>query len=123
MAYAGHDVHGQRDVGRIGDLHAYLANRPADWSHAERDDKHGPAVHAASELIAKRGAHFIRRNPVVERPGVFLTFRADERPIFYPRHVGRIAASEVAARPLLLIKLDQRAGAGEVKYQGVILVA
>ena len=50
-AHAGHDPHRDHDVGRVGHLHADVGDRRADRSHAEGDDVHGPAAHAAVEKV------------------------------------------------------------------------
>ena len=48
-AHARHDPHVDHDIGTVGDLHADLGDRRAERPHAERDDVHRAAAHAAVE--------------------------------------------------------------------------
>ena len=51
---AGHDPHVDDDVRRVGELHADLRHGRADRTHAEGEDVHRPAAHAAVEQPLQR---------------------------------------------------------------------
>ncbi len=76
VAHAGHDPHVDDDVRRVGELHADVGDRRADRAHAEGDDVHRAALHAAVELRREHGLHLVRRHPVVGRAGVVLLHRS-----------------------------------------------
>ena len=109
QADARHDAHVHHDVGRIGELHADLRHGRADRAHAEGQHVHGAAAHAAGEELLELPAHLERIFPVVGRPRVVLRQRADEGAIFDAGHVAGIRARVIAARPQLLVQLDERA--------------
>ena len=46
-AHAGHDAHGDRHVGRVGQLHADVGDVRAERAHGEGDDVHGAALHGS----------------------------------------------------------------------------
>ena len=43
--HPGHDPHRDRDIGRVGELHADVGDRGAEWAHREGDDVHGAPAH------------------------------------------------------------------------------
>ena len=58
--------------------------------HAERDDVHGPAPHAAPVELGHALLHLAGVHPVVGWPGVGRVDGADERPLLDPGDVGRV---------------------------------
>ncbi len=119
---ARHDAHVDHDVGRVGQLHANLRHRRADRAHAERQHIHGASGHAAVEEPFERLAHLERIDPVVRRSGRLLGKRADERAVFDPCHVAGVRAGEVAARPFLLVQLDEGAGRDHLRAERVVFL-
>ena len=89
LPHAGHDAHGEHDVGRVGDLDAELRDRAAERAHRERHDVHRAALHRAVEDVEELGAHLARVAPVVRRAGVLLVGRADERAVLDAGDVAR----------------------------------
>ena len=111
FAHARHDAHVDDDVGRVGNFNADFADGRIQRPHRERDDIHRAALHAALEPLEHRFFHLGRIGPVVRRPGFFLRFRADERPVFHARHVARMRPREIRAGALFFVQLDERAAA------------
>ena len=109
IARTGHDVHVDDDVRGVRDLDAVLGDRVADRAHGERDDVHRAALHAALVLLEHLLLHGVRIPPMVGRAGVDLVLRADEGAALDARDVGLVRTSEVAARTLLLVELDELA--------------
>ena len=107
QADPGHDPHADDDVGRVGELHADLRHRRADRPHAERQHVHRPPAHRAAEQLLQLAAHLVRVFPVVGRARRLLRERADEGAVLDPRDVARVGARVVAARPELLVELDE----------------
>ena len=119
-AHARHDAHVGHDIRAVGDLHADLGDRRAERAHAERDDVHGAAAHAAVEQPEHRLAHLRRRRPIVGGAGVDLVARADEGPFLDPRHIGRVRAREIGVGALFRIEPDERAGLDHLIAQHVV---
>ncbi len=67
-----------------------------------------PRMHPLNRLLQLL-AHLIRVHPVVGRSGVVFRQRADERAVLHARHIARVRARIIAARPKLLVQLDERA--------------
>ena len=53
-AHAGHDAHGDRHVGRVGQLHADVGDVRAERAHGEGHHVHGAALHGALEEAVQR---------------------------------------------------------------------
>ena len=106
--HPGHDLHIDHDVGAVGDFDADLGDGRTERTHAERDDVHRAAAHAAVEQTVQGRAHFRRRRPVVGRAGVLLVDRADEGAVLDPADIGRVRAREIGVGPLFRIKADER---------------
>ena len=110
VAHARHDAHADRDVERIGELHADLRQRRADRAHDERHDVHRPPAHAAVEQ--RRAAW---RTPALGSiqllvgPAMSSAGRADEGEVLAAGDVVGIGAVQVAAGQLLLVELDEDA--------------
>ena len=97
-AHARHDPHRDRDIGRVGHLHADVGDRRAERAHAEGDDIHGSSAHAAVEKISQGLLHGNGINPVVGRPRVVIAPATDECSVLDPGHVSRVRESQVAVR-------------------------
>ena len=109
VAGAGHDVHVDDDVGRVGDLDAVLGDRVADRAHRERDHVHRAALHAALVALEHELLHDLGVHPVVRGTRVDLLLGADERAALDARHVALVRAGEIALGALLLVQLDELA--------------
>ncbi len=59
--------------------------------------------------------------PVVRRPGVVFRQRADECAVLHPSHIARIRARVIAARPKLLVQLDESAASHHLGAQRLVL--
>ena len=95
----------------------------ADRAHAEREHVHRAALHRAAERDPSgASSHLERIFPVVGRPRGVLRERTDERAILDARHVARIRPRVVAARPQVLVELDECAGLHHLRAQRVVLV-
>ncbi len=66
-------------------------------------------AHAAVEELLQLFAHLEGIHPVVGGAGAVFRERADERAIFDARDIVGVGTGVVAARPQLLVELDQRA--------------
>ena len=120
LAHARHQLHVDGDIGRVGQLDADVGDGRAERAHAERDDVHGAAAHAAVKQRLELGAHFGRRRPVVGGAGVFLFFRADEGAVFDARNVGRVGPGQERARALGRVQLLEGAGIDQLLAQAVV---
>ncbi len=119
-AHAGHHAHVDHDVGGIGDFNADVGDRRAERAHAEGDDVHGAALHAALEQAIEGLAHLGGLFPVVGRAGVFLGGGADVGAVFDTRHIGRVGEGKEGVLALLFVELDQRASFDHFGAQAVI---
>ena len=120
LAHARHQLHVDGDIGRVGQFDADVGDGRAERAHAERDDVHGAAAHAAVKQRLELGAHFGRRRPVVGGAGVFLFFRADEGAVFDARNVGRVGPGQERARALGRVQLLEGAGIDQLLAQAVV---
>ena len=107
---AGHDVHVEDDVDRVGDFDADFGERRADRTHGIRDDVHRAALIRAAGDVVEALIHFLRIAPVVRRTGGFLVGCADKRPVFDTGDVVRTRPMQIAARKLFFVELDHFAG-------------
>ena len=120
-SHARHDVHAGHHVGAVGDHHPDAAHRRAGGPHEVGDHPHRAAAHAAAEqplepLLALRGSH-----PVVGGPGLLARWRADEGELLGARHVGGVAAMQVAVRVGPRVQGEQGAVPHHVVDQAVVL--
>src|ERR1700719_2013569 len=122
LSHAGHDPHIDDDIGAIGELHADLGNGRADRPHAERDDVHRTAGHAAVEQPAQGRAHFSRWRPVVSGADVVLVGCANEGPVLDPAHVGRVRSGQIGIWALLRTEANERTGVDHHLTQPVVLL-
>jgi hypothetical protein len=109
LTHPRHDLHGDGDVGRVGDLHAELRYGRADRPHGEREHVHRPAAHGAGQERSQGRAHLRRVGPVVRRPGVVRLLAADEGAVLDPRHVRRVRTGQEAVRAQRRVQPDQGA--------------
>ena len=109
VARAGHDVHVDDDVRRVGKLDAVLGDGVADGAHRERNDVHRTALHAALVALLHERLHDLGVNPMVRRTGVDLLLGADEGTAFNASDIALVGAGEIALGALLLVKLDELA--------------
>ena len=107
--HAGHDLHRQHDVGGVGQFDAELRVVGAERAHAERDDVHRAAAHAAAEEGREGGAHLVRCDPVVRGARILFTLGADEGARLDARDVGGIGLGQVGIGLVLFVQLEQRA--------------
>ena len=117
-ADAGHDAHVDDDVGRVGELDADLRHGRADRAHAEGQDVHGAAAHAAAEELLELLAHHEGVFPVVGGAGVVFGERADEGAVFDAGDVVGRGAGVEAAGPELLVEPDEGAGFDQLRRRG-----
>ena len=61
-----HDTHADGHIGTVCDLHSNLGQRRPDGAHAEGDDIHGPASHAARKQIVHFRLQLVRMEPVAK---------------------------------------------------------
>ena len=92
--HAGHDPHVGDHIGAVGNLDAVLRDGRAHRAHAEGDDIHRAAPHAARVERPQARLHLFRRLPVVRRSGVFFRARADEGALLHAGHIPLVAADE-----------------------------
>ena len=111
--HARHDAHADRDVGRVGQLHAGLRKRGADRPHGKRHHIHRAAAHAALEQRPQRAFHVRGIAPVVGRTRIVLVGAAYESSVFHPGDIGRIRQRQIAIRAQFRIEFAQCA----VRYQ------
>ncbi len=86
-AHLGHDAHVDYNVGRVGNFNTNLGQRRVQGAHAEGDNVHGAALHAALEETREGFFHFGRGFPVVGRTCVFFLLTADEGAVFHTCYV------------------------------------
>ena len=118
--HARHDAHADRDVGRVGQLHAGLRQRGADRSHGKRNYIHRAAPHAALEQLPQRAFHFHGIAPVVGWAGIALVGAAYKGPVLHPGDIGRIRPSEVTFRAQFRIEFEQCAARNQARAQRLI---
>jgi hypothetical protein len=118
-AHAGHDPHVQHDVLAVGDLDARLGEAGTGHAHEERHDIERAAPHRTGEERRQFGLRVGRQHPVVVRPDLLGTVRANEREVFGSRHVVRRAPMEVAAGQTRLIERDELAGRQALRHEAV----
>ena len=100
---AGHNVHVQHNVDRIGQLNAYFGERRADRAHGIGDDIHGAPLHGAVKQPVHHRIGLLRIHPVVRGPGVVFGAGADESSVLNSCNVVDGGAVDIAARQLLLV--------------------
>ncbi len=120
--HARHDLHVDRDVGRVGHLDADVADVRSERSHRERHDVHRAALHRTLEEALQDVAHLARVAPVVRRTGVVLVLRADERAVLDARDVARVRRRVVTVRSLGRREPGEGAGVDEELTQFVVLL-
>ncbi|MNT08683.1 hypothetical protein D3C72_1434320 [compost metagenome] len=120
-AHAGHDLHVDGDVRRVGQFHADVRDWRAQRAHREWHDVHGAAAHAAIEQAVQGVTHFARLGPVICRTGRFLRCRADIRAVFDTGHVARVGAGQVGIRALVGIELFHGAAGNHFGAQALVL--
>ena len=98
-----HDTHIHDNVRRVGELDAELRHRRADWPHAEGEDIHRAARHAAGEHPAQLTAHLKGILPIIIRASGLLRLGANKGTILDARHVGGVRACVIAAWPKLFV--------------------
>ena len=121
-AHAGHDAHGDRHVGRVGQLHADVGDVRPERAHGEGDHVHGAALHGALEEAVELLAHLGGVTPIVRRPGVDLLLGADEGAVLDAGHVARVRVGPVAVGPLGVAQPGERAGVDQLLAHPVVLV-
>ena len=112
-AHAGHDAHGDGDVGGVGELDAEHRALGLEVAHDERDDVHRPAPHAALVEAPHDPLHLLGVHPVVGGPAVLLVDRADVGAVLDAGHVDRVAGGVEGVRLLGRVEAGERAGALE----------
>ena len=122
LSHAGHDPHIYDDIGAIGELHADLGNGRTDGPHAEWDNVHCTAGHAAIEQTAQGCAHFFRWRPIVRGAGVVLVVRANKGPVLDAGDVGRMRTGQKGIRALFRIETDECTGVDHHLAQPVVLL-
>ncbi len=127
-AHARHEPHVDHHVGAVGELDADVGDRRAQRPHAERDDVHRAAAHAAIEQarlavapVLQDGAHLVGGHPVVGGARVLGPRRADEGAVLDPRHVGRIGPRQIRVGALDGVEALERAGRDHLVAQAVVL--
>ena len=96
-----------------------LAKRDPGGAHEERDDVQCAPPHRTGEERRQLGARVRGRHPVVIRPDVVGTVRADEREVFGACDVVRRAPMEVTAGQPRLIELDELTGREALRHEAV----
>ena len=121
-AHAGHHAHGDRDVGRVGQLYADVRDRRVDRAHRERHHVERAPAHRAREERAQLAAHHVRVAPVVGRPGILAASAADEGPVLDARDIARIGARQIRVRPQLVVEPGEGARGDELAAQQLVLL-
>ena len=121
-AHPGHDLHGDRHVGRVGDLDAELRGGGVDVSHAEGNDVHGAPHHAAVVQLGQDGLHLSGIHPVVGGAGVVLVDGADEGGVLDAGNVVGIGAGVDGSRLLVRIQSHEGAGLHEFFHETLVLL-
>ena len=98
-----HDPHVHDDVRRVGELDAELGHRRTDRPHAEGEDIHRAARHAAGEHPSQLAAHLKWVLPIIVWTGRLLGLGANEGTILDARHVGGVRACVIAAWPKFFV--------------------
>ena len=121
-AHPCHDLHGNRDIGRVRDLDPELRVRGVHVPHAEGDDIHGPSHHAAVVQLGHDGLHLLGVHPVVGGAGIVLVHRTDECGVLDAGDVVRIGARIDGAWLLARIQPDDRTGLDEPFYKTLVFL-
>ncbi len=109
LAHAGHDLHVDHHVFRVGKLYAIVRKRRAERPHAERNDEHRAPFHAALEQAVEGGLHLLGVHPVIVGAGVFPQPAADEGAVFYPCHIAGVGKAGEAVGAFLFVEADESA--------------
>ena len=107
FSHTRHDPHVQDDIDRICQLDAYFGQRRTGRSHQVRNDKHRSAFHRTCQQPTHLLPHHLRLHPVIRRPRLFFSSRADVGALLHSRHIVRIGVVIVTTRPFFLIERDQ----------------
>ena len=120
-AQAGHDPHIGDHIRAVGNLDAVLSDRGANRAHAEGDDIHGAATHAACDKAVQARFHLRRCLPVVGGASVFLRARADECAFLHAGDITLVAANEQGIRALFCVQPKARTRGDDGLAHGKIL--
>ena len=107
--HAGHDLHVDDDVRRVGELDAELRDVRAQRAHGEGDDVHRAAAHRAGEETAEDALHLGRVHPVVSGTGISLVVRADVGAALDARDVAGVGARKEGVGAQLGVEADEGA--------------
>ena len=122
LAHPGHDPHGDRDVGRVGQLDADFGDSEPSGPIEKGTTYIVRPTIAALEEAVQLLPHLGRVAPVVGRAGVVLVLGADEGAVFDPGDVGGVGEGEVGVRPLGVGEALEGAGVDQGLGQGVVLL-
>ena len=118
LASAGHDVHVEDNVFRVGQFDTVLGDRGTERAHAERNHVHGTAVHTTLVKALHGFLEFLRVDPMVGRTSIFFLHGRNKGTGFDTRHVRRERTEQVAV--FLLGELRSEAGIDALLHEGVI---
>ena len=104
FAHTGHDAHVGDYIRRIGEFNTDMRDIGTNRAHAERNNIHGTAFHAAGEQAVQGFAHFFRIHPVVGRTGVFLFLCADISAVFDTGNIFRYGTDVITVGTFAVIQ-------------------
>ena len=119
--HAGHDLHVDNDVRRVGELDAELRDVRTERTHGEGDDIHRAAAHRAGEETAEYALHLGRVHPVVGGTGVSLVVRADVGAALDSRNVAGVGAGKEGVGAQLGIEADEGAAVDHLRGEALPL--
>ena len=122
LAYAGHYVHIEYYVNRIGNLDADFGKVAADNAHRIGDNVHCSALHrAACDFIGKL-VSFPGIHPVVNRTCVLFIFGTYKRSVLYTRNVVDFRAVQIAVRQKIFVEFNKLPAGYSLFFKGLNLV-
>src|ERR1019366_3959920 len=122
LADARHDAHADDHVGGIGQLHTDLGHGAADGAHAVREHVHSAALHAAAKQLLELLAHFKGVDPIIGGASAVLGEGTDKGAVLDPSDIAGVGTGIVAARPEILVELDESATFDHLAAKVVVFV-
>ena len=119
--HAGHDLHVDDDVRRVGELDTELRDVRTERTHREGHDIHRAAAHRTGEETAEDALHLDRVHPVVGGTGISLVVRADVGAALDARDIAGVGARKEGVGTQLGVEADEGAAVDHLRGEALPL--